>query len=251
MGATKTESNKNTFFGVAPVNAFANILAPTEAELAAVANLSEAIKWDGYDFGAEASEQDEDRALTDAAGSATRGYESYGGSVSLFTPKPGDTTSVEGQARALVAKPKTELVVVTRDGLPAGAPFAAGQVFNIYHVITDAKNEQRGDKNRYYSVNLRPKGKVGLNRIVPASTPGAVAVTPATPSVAAGSALQLRSVYQNNDITIGAQYTVADKSVAEVTKHGWLIGKTAGTTTITATYPGSATGSAVTVTVTA
>src|SRR5690606_16979011 len=113
-------------------------LKPTLAELQTLTNVAEAVKWDGYDFGSQPSEQDEDRALTDAAGAATRGYENFGGPIAFFTPTPSDTSSVYRSARNLVSTPHTELVVVTRDGLAASTAFAAGQVVNVYHVITDA-----------------------------------------------------------------------------------------------------------------
>ncbi len=247
MPNTKIDSNKNTFFGIAPISAFVNPAQPTLAELAAVTNLSEAVKWDGYDFGREASEQDEDRALTDSAGASTRGYENFGGNVNFFTPKPGDTTSIERIARNMVSKGKTQLVIITRDGLPASAPFAAGQVINTFHVITDARSEGRGDKNRFYTVNFRPKGKTGVNYIIPSAVPTAVVITGAG-AVAIGAAKQLRAVYENNDITIGAKWR-SDSAAVEVTPHGWVIRKVAGNANISATYPGSAAGTSVAITV--
>jgi hypothetical protein len=137
---------------------------------------------------------------------------------------------------------------VQRDGIAASAPWAAGQVFNAYHVITDANAELRGDKNRYYTIDFKPKGKVGVNRIVPSPIPTAVALTgPAT--VAAGASIQIRAAYEGNDITVGAVYVSSDETKAVVTPHGKVIGVAAGSATITATYPGSAAGVAKAITV--
>lgn len=243
MPATRIASNKNTALFIAPKSAVPDIKNATLAQLLTLTNVSSATKWDGYDFGVEASEQDEDRVLTDSATAATRGYENFGGPIAFFTPVPTDNGSVERQARNLVSTPHTELVIVTRDGYPASTPFAAGQVVNVYHVITDANAHQRGDKNRYYTIDFKAKGALSVNHIIPASTAGAVAITgPAT--VGEGESIQLKAVYQGNDITVGANWVVDDPSVAEVTRHGLVIGVAAGDVSITATYPGSAAGTA-------
>ncbi|MBT2484857.1 MULTISPECIES: hypothetical protein [unclassified Microbacterium] len=250
MPSKKIASNKNTLLAVAPKASFASVLTPALSEFLSAKNISEATKWDGYDFGIEASEQDEDRALTDAAGASTRGNENFGGSISFYTPTPADTSSIYRQTRNLVAVPHTELVLIQRDGYPASTPFAPGQVVNVFHTITDARSEQRGDKNRYYSVDFKPKGFVGINRIIPSATPTAVTVTGGT-TVAAGASIQLKSVYEGNDITIGATYVSSDETKAIVTKHGIVIGIAAGSVDITATYPGSAAGTTKAITVTA
>lgn len=244
----KIGSNKNTGLWIGPKSAIPDVLKPTLAQLLTLTNVSEAVKWDGYDFGIEASEQDEDRALTDAAGASTRGYENFGGGVAFFTPRPTDTSSIYRVARNIVAVPHTELVIVQRDGYPASTPFEPGQVINVYHVITDANAHQRGDKNRFYTIDFKPKGFVGVNRIVPSSTPTAVEISgPAT--VAVGAAIQLRATYEGNDITVGAEWVTSDESKAIATKHGFAIGAGAGSVSITATYPGSAAGTPKAITV--
>lgn len=247
MASTKIASNKNTLFSVGPKTAVPDVLDPTLAQLNATTNVSEAVKWDGYDFNIEASDQDEDRALTDAAGAATRGYENFGGSVAFFTPPPG-ANGIYRDARNIVATPHTELVAVQRDGYAASAPFATGQVVNVYHVITDAKAEERGDKNRYYTIDFKPKGFVGVNRIIPSAVPTAVTIT-GTASAEVGESTQLHAAYEGNDITVGAQWRSSDESVAVVTPHGIVIGISNGTADITATYPGSAAGDATEVTI--
>lgn len=248
MPATKINANKNTRLDLAPKASVADVLKPILSELNAALNVSEAVKWDGYDFNIESSEQDEDRALTDAAGAATRGYENFGGGVSFFMPQPTDTSSIYRQARNRVATPKTELVAYQRDGYPASAAWAPGQVFNAYHIITDANAHERGDKNRYYTIDFKPKGYVGVNRIVPTAVATVVAVTGGA-AVVAGASIQLKAVYEGNDITVGAEWKSSDETKAVVTKHGIVIGIAAGTANITATYPGSAAGPTKAITV--
>lgn len=250
MPATKIISNKNTLLALAPKSLFPDVRTPTLAQLQAATNVSEAVKWDGYDLKLDTSDTDEDRALTDAANAATRGYENFGGTVSFYEPTPTDTSSIYRVARNMVAVPQTELVAIQRDGMSAAAPFAAGQVVNIFHVITDANSRERGDKNRYYKIDFKKKGFVGVNRIIPSASPKAVTVTPGSSlAVTVGKAIQLRATYEGNDITVGATWISSDVTKAVVTPHGLLIGIAAGSANITATYPGSAAGSPIAATV--
>ena len=249
MASTKIVSNKNTAVFIGPKSAVADVLKPTLAELATLTNVSEAIKWDGYDFKFEASEQDEDRALTDAAGAATRGYENFGGSIAFYTPQPSDTSSIYRQARNRVGVPHTELVIVTRDGMPASTAFAAGQVVNVFHVITDANAHQRGDKNRFYTINFKNKGYGASNRIIPSAAATAVTVTGGAAVTTAGPAVQLKAMYEGNDITIGAKWASSDETKAVVTPHGLVVGIAAGTAQITASYPAGLTSTATAITV--
>lgn len=239
----RLKSNKNVACYIGPVISVADCYKPTLAELNTLVNVSEAIKWDGFDFGLEASDQDEDRALTDAAGASSRGDDQFSGPINFYTPQPTDLSSVYRDARDLVSTPHTELVIAIRVGIPASEAWAEGQVFNIYHVITDANKHQRGDKNRYYQISFKPKGKVGVNRIVPTASPTAVALTPSGDvELEPGQTAQLRALYEGVNVTVGATYTVADEDVAVVTKHGIVIAIADGTTTVTPTYPGSAAG---------
>jgi len=242
MPATKIKSNKSTGLWLGPRSAVPDILRPTLAQLLTLINVSEATKWDGYDFGPEASEQDEDRALTDSASAASRGYEQYGGSISFYNPLPSDTSSIYRVTRNLVLAPHTELVLVQRDGYSVDTPWDEGQVFNIFHVITDANSEQRGDKKRFYTIDFKNKGYAGINRIVPSATPSAVAITPATPVVEAGESIQLRAAYEGVDITVGAEWSIDDETIAIVTPHGKLIGVAEGEALVSAAFPGGVTG---------
>lgn len=248
MPATKISSNKNTGLFAGVKSAVADVYKPTKAELDTLTNASDDTKWDGYDFKIDSSDTDEDRVLTDSSTTSTRGYENFGGSISFFPPLPTDSTSKARVVRQLVSTPHTELVLAQRDGYPASAAWAAGQVFNDYHVITDANNEQRGDKNRYYSINFRQKGGVGVNRIVPSAVATAVAITGGS-TVTAGASIQLKGTYEGNDITVGADWVSSDETKAVITPHGRVIGIAAGTVNISATYPGSAAGTPKSITV--
>lgn len=249
MVAEKINSNKNTALFAVVKSAVVDVREMTLAELNSMLNVSDYVKWDGYDFGVEASDQDEDRVLTDAATAASRGYENFGGSIAFFPPLPTDTSSVARQVRSLVSTPHTELVLVQRDGYAADAAWDEGQVFNSFHVITDANAELRGDKNRYYTIDFKNKGFCGINRIVPTASPTGVTIGPTTPTVDVDETIQLTATYEGNNITIGAAWVSSNEAVAVVTPHGRVIGVSAGTASISATYPGSAAGTPKTVTV--
>lgn len=248
MVAAKLNANKNTALFLATIASVSDVRTISAAELATFTNASDHVKWDGYDFGIEASDQDEDRVLTDSSTAATRGYENFSGPISFFPPAIGDTSSTAYTVRSLVSTPHTELAVLQRDGYAADAAWAAGQIYNSFHVITDANKELRGDKNRYYSIDFKSKGYTGINRIVPSGSPTAVTIT-GTASVNVDETTQLRAAYEGNDITIGATWVSDDEAVAIVTPHGKVIGVSAGTANISATYPGSAAGSPTVVTV--
>lgn len=249
MTATKIVSNKNVGVFIGPATAIADITAPTLAELNTLVNVSDAIQWNQFTFNVQASKTDTDRELTAGVDAASRGYDAFNGNMNFYTPTPLDTSSIYRVAKNLVAVPHTELAVVIRSGVSASAAWAAGQVFNSYHVITDANKQNRGPKDRYYTINFLEKGFCGINRIVPSATANAVTVTPGTLTVTVGHALQMKSVYEGNDVTIGATYTVSDETKAVVTKHGIIIGIAAGTPTVTVSYPGSAAGTPETITV--
>lgn len=254
MADTRVLSNGRVGLFAAPDTAISDWEeGPTLAEATAFQNYSEATKWDGFDFNIEASEQSDDRSLTDGAGAQSRSFSQFGGAVALFTPKPDDTTSILRQARNTFATPRTRLNVMTRTVKANTAAIAPGDEVNVYRVITDAKSEQRGDVSYSYTSNLRPQDKIGVNRIIPSSTPTAVTLTVANGglSAAIGVPLRLRAAYEGRNVTIGARYVSSNPLVASVDKHGIVLRHTAGTASITATYPGSAAGAATTVTVTA
>ena len=55
----RQESNKRIAFSLGPVSAVADVEDATLAELGTLTNVSEATKWDGFDFNLEASAQDD------------------------------------------------------------------------------------------------------------------------------------------------------------------------------------------------
>ncbi|QIK61799.1 hypothetical protein G7068_16160 [Leucobacter viscericola] len=249
MTDTRVTSNKNVEVRLGVETAIANIDAATEAEINALVPARAAMRWDQFDLNVQASSMDEDPTLEDEAGAQMRALLQFGGTASFLTPKPGDTGIIK-QIHDLVIVPHSKLVVAIRGVLPISTPAEAGQVWNLYRVITDAETHERADTGYSFKVNFRPLGQAGINAIVPSSPATSVTLTPVGGSTATiGKPLCLNALYEGNDITVGAQYTSSDDAVLEPLPHGWAIPKTAGTASITATYPGSAPGTPLSITV--
>lgn len=248
MTDTRVVSNKVVEVRIGIDSAIADILAPTAPELNAMLSANEAMRWDQFDLNVQASSMGEDPTLADAAGSQIRELLQFGGTASFLQKHQGDTTSIAARIHDLTIKPHTKLVVAIRGLVKIGTAATAGEVWNVFRVTTDAETRERGDSGYSYRVNFRPRGDAGINVIVPSASPTAVAITvPATATV--GTPISCTALYEGNDITVGAKWESTDENVLEVLPHGWAIPKTAGSASITATYPGSAAGVATEVTV--
>lgn len=250
MTETRVLSNQRITIAIGPDTAIADYDAPTLPEVQSLKNVSEATKFDGLDFNISASDQSDDRSLTDAAGAQSRSFTQFGGGMAFFTPRPDDLTSILRQARNIVGKPRQKLAVAIRTVKLNSLGFVAGDQVNVFRVITDANRHAAGDVSYSYSIDLKPQDKVGVNRILPSLVPKAVVLTPLGPLTGVvGGVDFLQATYEGRNITVGAEYVSSNPLVAEVSKHGIIRFLSAGTADITATYPGSAPGTAVAVTV--
>lgn len=223
---------------------------PTLAELQALNNYSAAVKVDGTDFGVEASDQVDDRSFADQAGAQSRGFAQASGSLEIYTPGPGDTTSINAQAWGTFATPRTRLGVVQRPVVPQADAIAAGDEVNIFRVITDGGTHNRNDASRTLGTDLILQDDLFVNYIVPAAVPVAPAVTPAGPiAVTMGAPKFLKVAYQGRNITAGAKYSSSNEAIFTVTNHGIIVPVSAGTANLTVSYPGAAALTAIAVTV--
>lgn len=213
---------------------------PTLAELQTLKNYSATVKIDGTDFGLEASEQVDDRSFADQAGSQSRGALQASGSLEIYTPGEGDTSSINAQGWDTFATPRTKLALVQRAVVPQETSISAGDEINLFRVITDGGIHNRNDASRTLGTELVLQDDILVNYIVPSSVPTTPAVTPSTGlEVEVGEALFLHVEYEGRNITAGAKYSSSDESVAIVTNHGIVIGQADGTADITVSYPGA------------
>jgi len=248
-------SNQRVTVLIGPATAIADYTAPKLSEVESLLNVSEAINWNSFDFNIQASNLEDDRSLTDAAGAKSRQYTQFGGTIPFFTPKPGDTTSIYYQAREVVKTERTLLAVVIRTITLNSVGVAAGDELNAYRVMNDAVSDVRGKVSQYFTVKFTPQDLCGVNAIVAPAAAVAPIVTVADGSLtgAAGSIARLKAVYQSVPVTIGATWVSSDPTVATVTQHGIVMiaddAVSAATCSITCTYPGSLPSTEQTVTV--
>jgi hypothetical protein len=244
-------SNRRVTVWIGPDTAIANYKAPKKSEIDTLLNVSEAQRWDGFDFNLEGSDQQDDRVLTDEAGAQSRSFDQWGGSMSFQTPKPEDKTSIVRQVRELLKNPRTPVAVVIRTVVLNSVGATVGDEVNAYRCIADAQRHGRQDTGYSYTVNFVPKDDVGINAIIPSATPTAVTLTAVgSTSGAVGSVGYVRATYEGKNVTIGATYISSAPNIVDVTPHGAYVRKALGTANISATYPGSAApgaGTAITV----
>lgn len=254
MTDTRQTANQHVTVWCGPDTGISNWLnGPTLAECTALTNISGAVNWDSFSLNLQASDQNDDRTLTDAAGAKERGLTNFGGDIELVQPVPGDTTSIYAIAYNIFKGDRTKLAVVVRVGpLNSTAP-AAGDVVNAYHVLRDADDLVRATTSKpsyAYKVNLLAQDDVAVNAIIPAATPTAATVTASSSSLTVGVPAFLKTTYQGRNVTVGATYTVSDPTKAIVTPHGCVIPLAAGSVSVTASYPGGAASTALALTIT-
>lgn len=224
------------------------VAGPTLAELLTLVNHSKGVKVDGTDFALGASEQGEDRSFADQAGAKSRGVMTASGSIEVYTPGRGDTTSPEAKAYDTFGTTRTRLAVLQRPVVPNDTALAAGQEVNIFRVITDDRQHNRNDSSRTLGMGLVLQGNVFANYIIPAAIPTQVTVTGGD-DITVGDVLFLKAVYHGRNVTAGATYLSSDEGVVKVTPGGVILGVAAGTATVTVSVPGSAAGTPITIVV--
>ena len=168
----------------------------------------------------------------------------------MITPKPTDTSSILRIARNIVKTPRTRLAVAIRTVTLNSQGAAIGDVWNVYRTITDTNAHERGKVSYAYSINFKAQDDNGVNRVLTAATPSKVILTPgSTLNVAVGAVSFLKASFEGVNVTKGTTYVSDNPAVATVDKNGIVQGVSAGTANITASYPGSATSTALAVTV--
>ena len=224
---------------------------PSLTELSGLDNYSATVKIDGTDFNVEASDQVEDRSFADEAGAQSRGAMQASGSVEIYTPGRGDTTSVNAKGWETFGIPRTRLALVQRPVAPQDDSIAAGDEVNVFRVITDGGTHNRNDASRTLGTSLLLQDDIFVNYIVPSDPATAPAVTPSGPLALeeAGDVVFLKVTYEGRNITAGAKYISSDETVARVTANGIVYAVSDGTATITVSYPGASSLSPISVTV--
>lgn len=224
----------------------------TEAELAAMIMAAPAIRWDGLDFGAQASEQIDDRSLDDDATATLRGFLQFGGGVPFFFPKALDTSSVLREVFNLVKTKGTELALVERVGwVDRRTAGTAGDEINIYKVMTDGfMPDTEGTGGYAYLQTMLPRGIMSVKTIVADSPAVDVTISGGNVTAATGTIALRRAAYIGNDVTRRATWISDDETVALVNDGIIeLVGSSTDTCEIIATFPGGGDSDPITVTI--
>lgn len=228
-------------------NAFANWEAPTAAEINASLDISDAISWNDFDFGLQASNTIDDPAITAIGKVSDRGATQYGGGISLYYPRSfDDAGSIYSQAYDALDQPRTVGYLVVRiDGQEAAAVAANGELVHVAKVMTDGYAESiTGEEAFRYTITFLSQGDIAVRTVVGGTAP----VVPATLSLAAGAVERLSATVSGRVYTNGVQWTTSDATVATVSSAGVVTAVAAGSATVTATY--AATGNTDTTAVT-
>lgn len=233
-----------------PVNGFANWQAPTEAELAASLDISDAISWNDKDFGVQASNTTSDPAITAKGNTQNRGAAQYGGSFSFYYPGAfNDNSNLYSLVYDALRLPGTAGYLTVRvDGLELGVPDGtpqqpgtapeAGDLVNVYRVETGGYAEAiTGEEAFRYTVSFLPKGEVKTNAVVRASATAAVPVVSGPANVAQGAHILLNATLAGRKYTRGLRWTTSDPSVAVISRNAVVTGVGTGTADIIAIDP--------------
>lgn len=252
MPDTRVLTNQRVTVALGPETAVTDYNKPTLAQLRSLYNASESTKIDGLDFNVAESDQQDDRSLTDAAGSQARGFTQFGGTISFFTPTPTDKTSGYRLTRNIVERPRTKLAVLERFGPSNSKTIDPGDEINLFRTITDGHKFARGEVSIAYGVNFRPQDDAVINYVVPSAVAVAPVLTPTGAQAGkVGDIIFVKARYEGVNVTLGAKWISSNPAVSTVDNNGIVRHLSVGTATITATYPGAAAGTGIVYTVTA
>lgn len=243
--ATKVISNQRVTVLAGLASGISNWTTPTLAELAALTNVSGAVNWDAFDLNLQASEQQDDRTLTDGAGAQSRGFTNFGGTIQLVHPSPTDSASIYRSAYNIFSTPRVELVVAIRYGkLNSLAPVAADR-WTIFRVMVDAPSIGQNDVSKYYTVTLVPRDDIRVQYIVPPASPSTITLTALAATATVGQLIFVTATYQGWNVTKECTYTISDETKLEMVHPGIFRAKAAGSPTIIASYPAATSSTAL------
>lgn len=237
-----------------PLNGFANWEAPTEAELAASLDISDAISWNDKDFGIQASNTTNDPAITAKGNTQNRGAAQYGGSFSFYYPGAfKDNSNLYSVVYDALRLPGTAGYITVRvDGLELGVPDGtpaqpgtapeAGDLVSVFRVETGGYAEAiTGEEAFRYTVSFLPKGEVKTMAIVRSSATPVAPVVTGSGTVAQGAHIVLTATLAGRKYTRGLRWTTSDPSVATVSRNAVVTGVGSGSANIIAIDPATGT----------
>lgn len=246
------QSRGNIRLRAYPSNGFTNYRWPTVSEMNAGLRLEDAVPWDGFDFGQQASDTSDTPPISAKASVQSRSTANYGGSIPFWYPGYYDddqnqlsliydlfVPDDEGYDRPVV------YIAMSIDGeigevnQPADTmAFANGDLASIYRVQADAWEDMtEGDDPFYYTLNFLRNGAMAHYTSVSTSAP--VLVTTTSLSSTVGDVDLLSATVNGRPWNGGVAWSTSDPDVATVSVYGVVTSVGAGSATITATLRGT------------
>jgi hypothetical protein len=260
MTDTKLASNGNIRLWFGSTSSMANPLAPTAIEINAMLDISDAVSWNDFDFGVQASNTIDDPAITAKSSVQDRGASNYGGNLSFYYPGTfNDNTNKFSLVFDALRIPGTQGFIVMRvDGKEAtttiGTTSFPGTVSNGGDLVHTFKVESggwddsiEGEDAQRYTISFLPKGQIAVYTVVrPTATAPTVAILPLTgaATVAGSTKVKLQATVNTRNQTRGGKWISSDITRATVSANGIVTPVAAGTASISFVWPETNTTSA-------
>lgn len=238
--------NIRMWFG--PENAFSNWRSPTATEINAILDISDAVSWNDFDFGVQASNTQDDPAITAKGNVQTRGAGQYGGSLSFYYPKLfNDASNKFSTVFEALKTPGTvgylvmrvdgeELLTTASTSAQPGTIANVNDFVHVFKVQTDGwTQEVVGDDAFRYTISFLSKGQMAPYTLV-RTTAATVVVAPSTATVAIGAKAALTGTVLGRPYTQGLVWTSANPANVAVSANGVVTRIAAGSTVVTATF---------------
>lgn len=242
--------NIRVWFGLE--NSLANYLAPTATEINAMLDISDAVSWNDFGFGLQASNTIDDPAITALGKVSDLGAAQFGGTMSFYYPKSFTDTSNKYQVvYDALDVPRTKGYIVMRvDGTQSTTSATAADIVYVFKIMTDGFAESiTGEEAFRYTITFLPQGLLAARTVVKGAGAQVTLVWhkgALTPTLAASLAIKnykLSAKVDGRWYGYGVAWSSSDTTKVTVSRTGVItvLASTGGPVTITATYPGGGT----------
>lgn len=236
--------------------AFANPAKPTAAELNACLDITQAIAYDNFGFGAQASNKNSDPSWADTGNVQTRGFANYSGSISFFFPAAFDVATDNSYLtwEALDQRLTVGYIIFRFDGTKVSgtavnastgvAIAVANDFIRVYKVQTDGWSDvNTGENNFKYTISLQPQGIMYVDAVVATTAPVPVlTIGPGTASISLAAEKRRNTIAYRTGRQLSSNgtpsfftYSSSDTTKATVDNNGVVTAVGIGSANITAT----------------
>lgn len=244
MVDVRLQSDGNVRLRWYPSNGFSNPYWPTVAELNAGLRLEDAVPWENFEFGMQASDTSDTPPISAKASVGVRSTANYGGSLSVWYPGYYDdpTNQLSLIYDAINADERTiGYIALSVDG-EIGEPdqpdsdftFANGDYVSIYRVQADAWTDMtEGDDPFYYTRNFLRNGQFAHYTVASTSAPVLAITVPTTADV--GDVVVASATVNGREYSKGVAWSTTTPLLATVSPGGVITYLDDGSANVTAT----------------